>query len=521
MDHNDDVGESRHGCSMSERSGAVEEADVVVIGAGFGGLGAAMGLAEHGARVVVCELLDYPGGCAGTFTRRGCRFDAGATLSSGLGEGQLFARWLQARGVALATARLDPVVELRAPGLHLEVCADRAKFVEHMVAQAGAQGAAVRRFFALQGAVAAALWPVLDDPEMLPPLGVAGLWRHATRLADYVPVVRWIGRPLLAVLRSFGIAELPLLRLFCDAVCQITVQCPASEAEAPFALATLDYFFRGTRHVFGGIGGLARALVTGLTQQGVTVHYHRPVQGLTREADGWRVETRRGPIRCRAVVANLLPQALAQLVGPSERMMRLTRLAGEVGTGWSAAMLYVQARAPAGAPAQAHHLELVGDAAAPLVEGNHLFASISGADEVERAPVGTRVITISTHLPAPRLRGLTDVQTAEYVASVQRRMREVFAAQAPEWAQNIEQSMTGSPRTFQRYTRRPGGLVGGVPRRAGLHNYRGAWPRPIAPGLWLVGDSVFPGQSTLATALGGLRAAQSIAAALRLRPALR
>ncbi len=31
-------------------------------------------------------------------------------------------------------------------------------------------------------------------------------------------------------------------------------------------------------------------------------------------------------------------------------------------------------------------------------------------------------------------------------------------------------------------------------------------------GMWLVGDSVFPGQSTLATALGGVRTAVRIVA---------
>jgi phytoene dehydrogenase-like protein len=33
----------------------------------------------------------------------------------------------------------------------------------------------------------------------------------------------------------------------------------------------------------------------------------------------------------------------------------------------------------------------------------------------------------------------------------------------------------------------------------------------VMDGLWLVGDSVFPGQSTLATAVGGVRTAASIA----------
>jgi phytoene dehydrogenase-like protein len=73
--------------------------DAIVIGAGFGGLGAALGLAERGARVCLLEALRYPGGCASTFTKvvrdaeghaQTCRFDAGATVVSGLAPHQLF-----------------------------------------------------------------------------------------------------------------------------------------------------------------------------------------------------------------------------------------------------------------------------------------------------------------------------------------------------------------------------------------------------------------------------------------------
>ena len=97
-------------------------------------------------------------------------------------------------------------------------------------------------------------------------------------------------------------------------------------------------------------------------------------------------------------------------------------------------------------------------------------------------------------------------------------MRATLAALAPEW--RITQEMTASPRTFERFTRRHRGFVGGVPRRAGLGNYRNLSPRPFAPGLWLVGDSVFPGQSTLATALGGVKVAERVQRALgKRRPA--
>ena len=71
--------------------------------------------------------------------------------------------------------------------------------------------------------------------------------------------------------------------------------------------------------------------------------------------------------------------------------------------------------------------------------------------------------------------------------------------------------MTASPRTFERFTGRFAGYVGGVPRRAGLHNNLRLGPMHIAPGLHLVGDTAFPGQSILATALGGTKLAERMA----------
>ena len=91
----------------------MRHADAVVIGAGFGGLATALRLAELGAKVVLCETLRYPGGCASTFTRNGYQFEAGATLFSGLGEGQLFSKWNDHWDLGLRFELLNPLVELR------------------------------------------------------------------------------------------------------------------------------------------------------------------------------------------------------------------------------------------------------------------------------------------------------------------------------------------------------------------------------------------------------------------------
>jgi len=53
---------------------------VIVIGAGIGGLAAAIHLARRGMRVTVLEKNSHPGGRCDRFSRDGHHFDAGPTL---------------------------------------------------------------------------------------------------------------------------------------------------------------------------------------------------------------------------------------------------------------------------------------------------------------------------------------------------------------------------------------------------------------------------------------------------------
>src|SRR5512139_1377444 len=53
---------------------------VIVIGAGIGGLTAAIHLARRGLHVTVLEKNSHPGGRCDRFTREGHRFDTGPTL---------------------------------------------------------------------------------------------------------------------------------------------------------------------------------------------------------------------------------------------------------------------------------------------------------------------------------------------------------------------------------------------------------------------------------------------------------
>ncbi len=487
-----------------------EHADVVVVGAGFGGLATALALARGGARVALCEALNYPGGCASTFRRvvDGVRFsfETGATLFTGLAPGGFFARALGDR--MPASSLLDPVITLRAGTTSLSVPPSREALVDAVAALPGAPVAGVRSYFRAQAAVADALWPLFDDVTLLPPLSPRALVRHAAQTSSYLPLLRLVGRPLASVLDDHGVGAFAPLRALVGGLAQITVQAGVDDAEAPFALAAADYPFRGTGHVQGGVGQLARAFVDAIGGAGGVVHLARRVRAVRpRESGGFVVDALRGPIEADEVVLNLLPVDAARIAGvPLAKAP--ARLQRRVDAGWGAVMLYLVVD-DADLPSGAHHIEVIDDDAfsgsVDLVDGHHIFVSVAGRDD-GHAPPGLRCATVSTHIALSRLRGASPEEAATIVAAVQQRMRALLQARAPEL--RIRHAVPASPRTWQRFVGRSAGAVGGPPRRVGFGNYFDAGPlalSPSLPGLWLVGDTAFPGQSTLATAVGGER----------------
>jgi phytoene dehydrogenase-like protein len=143
----------------------------------------------------------------------------------------------------------------------------------------------------------------------------------------------------------------------------------------------------------------------------------------------------------------------------------------------------------------------------PLGEGNSVFASLSPAWDGSRAPAGHRALTISTHTALSKWWELHEHDRPAYEACKAEFAEKLLTAAEvalPGVRAAARLVMPGTPITFQRFTRRRWGWVGGFPQTSLL---RSLAPR-LAPSLWLVGDSIFPGQSTAAVALGGLRVAE-------------
>ncbi|MFZ2358229.1 MAG: hypothetical protein WA040_02680, partial [Anaerolineae bacterium] len=184
--------------------------------------------------------------------------------------------------------------------------------------------------------------------------------------------------------------------------------------------------------------------------------------------------------------------------------------------GWGAFMVYVGLDAAA-APSDAllHRQVVVRE---PLGEGNSVFLSLSPAWDEARAPAGQRALTLSTHTALGPWWDLFENDRAGYETRKAAYTAQMLAAaeQALPGLRDASRFvLPGTPVSFQRFTRRAWGWVGGFPQT----NLFRAWGPRLAPSLWMVGDSIFPGQSTAAVALGGLRVGAAVLREMGLTPA--
>ena len=81
--------------------------DIIIIGAGLGGLTAGAKLAKQGKKILLIEQHDRPGGCATTFTRKGFTFEVGLHEMDGPGPRDLKVKIFRDLGLSEKVTLLD------------------------------------------------------------------------------------------------------------------------------------------------------------------------------------------------------------------------------------------------------------------------------------------------------------------------------------------------------------------------------------------------------------------------------
>ena len=122
--------------------------DVIVIGAGLGGLECGYLLSRAGRRVLVLERGTQPGGCLQSYRRDGLSFDTGFHYVGGVGEGESLYPVFRYLGLAdLPWQRMDKAFDLvTIGGRTFPIMQGFDAFVEALTAEFPAEREALRRY---------------------------------------------------------------------------------------------------------------------------------------------------------------------------------------------------------------------------------------------------------------------------------------------------------------------------------------------------------------------------------------
>jgi len=473
------------------------QGSVVVIGAGVAGLSAAAWLAQQGVHVVVLEAAPKVGGCCGTTIVDGYRFNDGAQY---LMLPQMMATIFEhlkidPSGLALQRVRSPLLTELTdgtlvQVGSDLKVSCLRGRLdtrraedeLQHLL----------RRWRPVLHDLTSAEW-LLGTATPLALLRTLG--RHLPRFARTLEAElnSAFGEPAF---RSVMAGHL----LFAGG--------PPRRFTAPSIIALVSVLADGLFLPELGMGQVPATLAASVERSGGTLHLDSPVRRIgvrdgrvhLVEADGI------GALECRAVISTASPLiTLGPLLG-GQGLPRAWRARLEH-TRLSMKAFSVQLGL-ANRIDTPSHLNYV----LPSIEGQEAFFA-PGSPDVEWGYYSVPTVVVPGLAPAggSLVELYPPVSQEEPAEAWGEDRKSRLADSAIEWlgmrhSLEIAVRRVRSPLDFQAELHLPGGAIYGVDPAAGplaLFPQRG----PL-PGLFLAGQSTFPGFGVPTAALSGLRAAR-------------
>ncbi|HUE74790.1 MAG TPA: NAD(P)/FAD-dependent oxidoreductase [Pirellulaceae bacterium] len=496
--------------------------DVAVIGGGISGVATAARLQAVGLSTIVLEAHGQPGGCAGFFRRRGFSFDVGATTLVDFSAGGIGGELLSTIGLRNLNAEELPGYVAWLPDRRVTLHRNSRLWHNERLAKLG-DSPCHRRLWNLLDEIAAAFWNATRRGIRLPIQSCADLVWAAQALAPPAwPLLRFLRWTVGDLLRSLTLRDdKPLVGLL-SMLLEDTVH--ASVDRAPLINGSLGITIRGAglSRARGGMRGFWQSLAARYRALGGVLQVGSPVIGIRQIGTGkgrcgfdsqYVVHSRRGSVWARHVVCAVPAEITAQLAPEpvSRRLQPFLARDADCRGGALVLLLGVPEEEVSG-QTMTHH-QLLEAYNSPLGNGNNMFISVSSPGDELSAPEGHRAVMISTHCELAEWDGLDDAAYAEKKNLATAKLLALARRVYPNLGSRASVIELGTPRTYERFTKRPRGAVGGYRLHLGNSNQQAIPHRTPLKGFWLAGDTTWPGLGTVACVHGSRIVAEGILAA--------
>jgi phytoene dehydrogenase-like protein len=311
-------------------------------------------------------------------------------------------------------------------------------------------------------------------------------------------------------LEYFDIADDTALRTMIAMLVEDTVH--ATLEDAPLLNAVLGMTIRraGLGRATGGMYGFWSALEEHYVDLGGTVRTNHAVTEVTGHEGAFTVETNHGRYRADQIVS-AVPINVTQRIAPTvvgEQLDDYVAMLKAHEGGAVVVFLGVPETEVAGREHSHHQILRAYDE--PLGNGNNMFVSVSAPGDTTSAPEGFRAVILSTHCDVDPWQELDD--------EAYERQKTEAGDQLVEGARRVYPSIgtdpvvyeVGTPVTYEEFTARPRGAIGGY-RQTLANTNQHAVPQDIGvDGFYLAGDTTWPGLGTVACLVGSKIAAQYV-----------
>ncbi|HLG30477.1 MAG TPA: NAD(P)/FAD-dependent oxidoreductase [Candidatus Brocadiales bacterium] len=139
--------------------------DVIVIGAGIGGLVCGTFLAKASKKVLIIEQHHTPGGYCTSFKRKGFIFDSAVHHIGGCGRWSIVGRCLKELNISMEFYRLDPMDSLVFPSMRLDIPAEMEEYIALLQQKYPAEKDSIGSFFK---DFTKLYWATINDDENSP-----------------------------------------------------------------------------------------------------------------------------------------------------------------------------------------------------------------------------------------------------------------------------------------------------------------------------------------------------------------
>ncbi len=486
---------------------------VVVVGAGIAGLTAASILAHEGLSVILLESHHQPGGCAGTFKRGRYVFDVGATQIAGMESGGIHNRIFSYLEVPLPRAELlelGCLVDLADGSEPIRVWHDPNSWRYECQKQFPGS----ERFWKLCKILHESNWRFASQDPILPPRTGWDI-KQLLKALNFTGFASGLFLPLAVtdLLRLSGCEKNVRLRRFLDLQIKLYSQEPADRTAALYGATVLQMPQAplGLWHIQGSMQTLSDSLLKSFLRDGGKILLgHRVIALKAYESeDLWEIQieslaNKSITIDAKDIIFSLPPQSLLKLISKEDyRFRNYYKRISDLPSPSGAVVFYGAVNRnllPNDCPA---HIQI------GVEEPGSLFVSISREGD-GRAPLGeaTVIASLFTKTQDWFVSSSSNYQTRKhyYLKRISHILQDWFGFNEEDW--NHQELAT--PKSFAYWTGRPDGIVGGLGQHQSIFGPFGMASRTPLKGLWLCGDSIYPGEGTAGVSQSALMASRQL-----------